>query len=49
MKIIRIVIQIEGLHRTKFLDPDQDLDPNPDNFGLRKHGLKPGLGHPVIQ
>ena len=36
IQIIRITIQIECLHRTKFLDPDRNLDRNPDNFALHK-------------
>ena len=35
IKIIRIVIQIECLHGTKFLDPNQDLDCNLDKLGIR--------------
>ena len=31
--MIQVVIQIECLHGTKFLDPDSYLDPDPDNFG----------------
>ena len=28
------IIKIKCLHETKFLDPDHDLDRNPDNFAL---------------
>ena len=32
IKIILIAIQIECLHRTKFIDPDRNLDSELDNF-----------------
>ena len=34
-----IAIQIECLQKTKFLDPDSDLDRDLDNFALCKWGI----------
>ena len=38
IKITKIMIQIERLHRTKFLDPDNDLVRNLNSFALCKQG-----------
>ena len=39
IKIIQIAIQIECLHRIKILDPECDLDYDPDNFAPCKWGI----------
>ena len=39
IKIIQIEIKIKCLHWTKLIDPDGDLDCNPDNFALCKLGI----------
>ena len=36
------IIQIECLHKTKFLNPDHDLDHDPDKFALRKRVINFG-------
>ena len=40
IKIIQIAIHIKCLHGTKYLDSDQDLDCDPDNFAPSKQGIK---------
>ena len=40
IKIMKIVIQIECLHETKFLNPDHNLDCDLDNFAPREHGIR---------
>ena len=38
IKIIQIVIQIECLHGSKYLDPDSDPDCDPNNFAQCTQG-----------
>ena len=37
--MIQIAIQIESLHGTKYLNPDCDLDRDPDTVALCKQGI----------